>query len=266
MIVLENLIKIFLVGIGLILIAIISGLINLRIQTYNAPVDPFSGPYYFFLARDLINAPVNLFNTLRDEEVASPNGKMSLSIRCNYVCIRDVEKFYQENPLKLLDTWNGLSGFDPEYSLWLKDASGIEREIVKSGDVSRYLLENSSQYPANERYRFRLATFSPDNKKVYFISDAVTDNHGFISLIFSFDIETGKLNFVTDGEDIAFITKGPFLGNFITLKIKDGAFVYFIIDEFGNELKYIGGWDDESWSGAKSEALMHEYGLNKSIY
>lgn len=87
--------------------------------------------------------------------------------------------------------------------------------------------------------------FSVDNNKIYFNSMAWATS----GAIFSIDINTNQLSFVTPGNSLNIITQGKYIGNILVNKHKyfkdaNGSYDhYFVVDSSGEEIKDVGDYD-----------------------
>lgn len=90
--------------------------------------------------------------------------------------------------------------------------------------------------------------FSLDDNKVFFMSAAWATSNA----IFSVNLNTGQLSYITDGNSLGVLRSGEFKGEIVVLKhkyFKDVAGSYdhyFVVDDNGNEIKDVGDWDSIS--------------------
>lgn len=139
----------------------------------------------------------------------------------------------------------GVYGHIPYDEIWIRDnSSGKEKMLVKTGDVSNYPFAKTDAFPFSDIYGLQDITFSLDSKKVYFSSYAWET----AMAIFSVDISTSKLKFVSDGNSLEVIDTGPYAGNLNVLKHKYyglpdyGSYDhYYIITDSGKKIKDLGG-------------------------
>jgi hypothetical protein len=94
-----------------------------------------------------------------------------------------------------------------------KNLNNDEEEIIfNSGKISDFQISNLPKYyPLNKIYNIRSLLLSSDNKKAYFETSAWVTSDA----IFSIDLQTKKLNYITDGSLVEIISSGEFKNNII---------------------------------------------------
>lgn len=152
-----------------------------------------------------------------------------------------------------MDDYNGNVTMN---EIWLRDlTNGTERLLVASGDIPKNRLINTKEYPFHSIADLRSPVFSLDSKKLFFSSRAWVTSDA----IFSIDIETGKLAFVSDGNGLGMVTKGKYKGMLVTDRhkyISDGGAYdnLYVIDHQGKELEVAGELD-------QVEDITKKYGV-----
>ncbi len=136
-------------------------------------------------------------------------------------------------------------GHIPYDEIWIKDNdSGEEKILVKTGEVSSYSFSNSDNFPFSNIYGLQDIIFSLDGKRVYFSSYAWSTS----AAIFSVEISTGKLHFVSAGNSPEVISGGLNKGNLIVSKHRYynyGSYDhYYVIEDNGKEIKDLGDAND----------------------
>ncbi|PIR24306.1 hypothetical protein COV42_01335 [Candidatus Campbellbacteria bacterium CG11_big_fil_rev_8_21_14_0_20_44_21] len=177
-------------------------------------------------------SPLLTQNIFSDKALSSESSDKSLSAFIKNYPETDVADKY------------GVYGHIPYNEIWIRDNnSGKEKLLVKTGDVSNYSFANTNRFPFSAIYGLHLPIFSLDGNKLYFMSFAWTTS----GAIFSVDISTGQLNFITDGNFVGVITMGSNKGNLIVRKHKYygepnyGSYDhYYIITETNEEIRDLG--------------------------
>ncbi|MFW0862060.1 MAG: hypothetical protein ACKKL6_00530 [Candidatus Komeilibacteria bacterium] len=161
-----------------------------------------------------------------DYKTTSKDGVLELALR-DY---GSVDSNYQTG-----DGWGGKLN-----DLVLRNIeTGQETILVKSGQADD---------EGHEIINIMNPIFSLDDKNVYFLTQSWTTSNA----IFSVNIDSGKINFISDGNYLDIVKNGEYKGNLITLKHKyyddpDGGSYdnYYIIDHNnGSELKDLGSWGE----------------------
>lgn len=121
-----------------------------------------------------------------------------------------------------------------------------EQKIFDSGKIEGNLINGDKFLNVfNVISGISAPVFSLNDDKVFFMSAAwVTSN-----AIFSIDLNTEQLSYITDGNNLGVLKSGEFKGEIVVLKHKyfknaAGSYDhYFVIDDNGSEVKDIGKWD-----------------------
>lgn len=122
-----------------------------------------------------------------------------------------------------------------------------EKNIFESGIIKDKYIKNGNPFTNifDVISFINNPLFSEDGSKIYFSSVAWATSRA----IFSIDINTEQLSYITDGNSLDIITEGKYIGNILVNKhkyFKDtyGSYDhYFVIDRDGNEIKDVGDWD-----------------------
>lgn len=122
-----------------------------------------------------------------------------------------------------------------------------EKTIFKSGIIKDKYIQNGNDFTNifDVISGLNSPLFSADNNKIYFSSAAWATSNA----IFSVDINSGQLSYITDGNSLNIIADNKYNNDILVLKHKyyedtDGSYDhYYIIDQDGNEIKDVGGYD-----------------------
>jgi dipeptidyl aminopeptidase/acylaminoacyl peptidase len=128
------------------------------------------------------------------------------------------------------------SAYLQDKEIWLSDAA--------NRDVKRIVAVQPHDNPHKNLGEFNSLVFSPDGKRLYFMSEAWVTSNG----IHVFEISTGTEHFVTDGNTLQILSNGQYAGFLIVQKHKyfkqGGSYDYFwLVSPAGKVLKMIGKTD-----------------------
>ena len=153
--------------------------------------------------------------------------------------------FLEINPEVNVALRYGSDGHVPYDEIWIKDSvSGDSRLLVKTGDISDYSFAESDAFPFSDIWGLQDIAFSLDGSKLYFMSYAWTTSRA----IFSVDVATCKLRFISGGNSFDLITEGVYKGSLKVLihkyrDVPEGLSAYdhyYVISEDGRELEDLG--------------------------
>jgi hypothetical protein len=130
--------------------------------------------------------------------------------------------------------------------IWLKDIK-LKKEytLVKSGKIKDLKIKNvtESNFPFDEIRNLNIDDFSNDGNLLYFRTAAWTTS----AAVFSVDIKTKEIRFVTDSNYLEVIKTGKYKGMLITMphryyNDKEGSYDYYYIFDprTGKDLKELG--------------------------
>lgn len=132
--------------------------------------------------------------------------------------------------------------------IFLLDINNLsEKKIFESGIIKDKYIKNGNDFTSTSNIVSGLNNpiFSVDNNKIYFSSVAWATSRA----IFSLDINTGQLSYITDGNTLNIITDNKYPNDILVLKhkyYKDtyGSYDhYFVVDPDGKEIKDVGDYD-----------------------
>jgi hypothetical protein len=121
-----------------------------------------------------------------------------------------------------------------------------EQKIFDSGIVKDKYIKNGKKFTdVFDIISFiNNSFFSIDNNKIYFKSAAWATSEA----VFSVDVNTEQMAFISDGNSLNLIKEGSFTGNLLISKHKyfkdaNGSYDhYFVIDDNGQEIKDVGNF------------------------
>ena len=120
--------------------------------------------------------------------------------------------------------------------IWVAGSGGDRPERVVRG--------NDDPDPKKVLAGFRAPQFSPDGRRIYFLSRAYATS----DTVHRVDLNTRKLSFVSDGNSLEVVRKGKYRGHLIVSKHKYTAEAsydaYWLLTPDGKEVRRIGGEDD----------------------
>ena len=178
-----------------------------------------------------------------DEQVSLSSDNKKIVFLRNIPGKVNIEAFY-ENDLE----FSGLTTDQVNLSqiLVLDLNSMKEEKIFDAGIIKDKYIKNGSNFTDNFNVISDIyhPIFSLDGGKVYFMSSAWATS----AAIFSVDINTGQIAFISDGNALDVIREGVFAGGLLVQKHKyfkdvGGSYDhYFVIDDDGNEIKDVGNY------------------------
>ena len=142
--------------------------------------------------------------------------------------------FVRSTPNLTIDT--GL-GDQEENELWIADTTGaVAPRRVLRGHPGGFRVDANLVLGG-----FWAPQFSPDAKRIYFMSTIWATSHG----IWLLDVAAGQVRFLCDGLDLEVLNSGPYAGNIIVRKhiprvVPGRVFRYWLLDRDGNEVGEIG--------------------------
>lgn len=147
--------------------------------------------------------------------------------------------FIKDNPDRDICDETGCEWYN---EFWISDIkNNTSSLLIASGDVSQYSFADSTKFPFGLIHSLRGPIFSLDGTRVYFLSYAWRTSLA----VFSVDIATKELKFISDGSSLSIITKGQFRNLLVVSRHKyydeGGSYDhYYIINDQGEEKKDLG--------------------------
>lgn len=154
---------------------------------------------------------------------------------------KNFRAFIKDNPDR--DTCDE-TGCAWQNEIWISDVKGgTSQPLISSGNIAQYSFVESKRFPFSAIHSLRNPVFSLDGKKLYFLSFAWTTSPA----VFSVDIITKKLDFISSGLSLDIITKGKYRSLLIVAQHRYygppdyGSYDhYYIINDKGEEVKDLG--------------------------
>lgn len=148
--------------------------------------------------------------------------------------------FVRSTPDKLVQT---ATGEDEATELWTSRADGTDPRMRLRG--------RSGPTPQETLARFRDPQFSPDGRKVYFLSSAWVTS----SAVHALDLKTGKVRYVCPGNSFEVISRGEYAGHLMVEQhryfLAGGSYDWlWLVTPDGRDVGPITG--DEGEDGAKA--------------
>ncbi|HPY99260.1 MAG TPA: hypothetical protein PK009_00390 [bacterium] len=112
---------------------------------------------------------------------------------------------------------NFAEGYDVYNKIIIKNnITNEERVVVNSGKVTDLNIKNIDEFPIDILVNLSNPVFSLDNKKIFFNAAAWTTS----GAVFSYDITSGDISYLTSGEIKEIIKEGENAGHLLLIKRK----------------------------------------------